>query len=366
MAVQKPENRKRNHLCLDFSALTSVKALADHLGWSEAQQTLCQRVARDHPLRIPTGYFENACTQPNPTDRRALLRMVIPDPREREPGTGLQPDPLAEERHSPFPGLVHRYPDRVLLLLTTRCAAYCRFCTRRRLIGQRWAWLESGRLARCVAYLRDHPRVREVIVSGGDPLVLTDSYLAEVLQQLRGVPSVRVIRLGTRMPVMVPERITTALAGVLADHAPLYVLTHINHPAELTEPAEKALCRLADRGLVLANQTVLLRGVNDSAEVLGLLFRRLLERRVRPYCLHQCDLTTGVAHFRTPLKRGVALMRALRAHLSGLALPKLVVDIPGGGGKVDLSYDPIVERRGDTLILENPEGRRFFYPECCA
>jgi lysine 2,3-aminomutase len=327
------------------------------------RQRAIEEVAERFPAKIPPGYLERAAREARPDD--PVVKMVLPDPREVEKGGGLMDDPLAEEVHSPLFGLVHRYRDRALLLLTTRCAVHCRFCTRRRLIGRGWRQLEPAELDRCLTYVRDHPEIREVILSGGDPLTLPDDYLASVLERLGEIGSLRVIRLGTRIPAVWPERITKSLAEVLSRHRKdpaLYVLTHFNHPRELDDQAAHGLGLMADSGVPLANQTVLLSGVNDDVETLRELFCGLLASRAQPYYLHQCDLTTGLGHFRTSLEESVALMREVREGFSGLAVPTLVVDLPGGGGKVPLSFEPMVARTDSHWIIENSGGERFRYP----
>jgi lysine 2,3-aminomutase len=312
-------------------------------------------------VRVPPGYLDAAGGDEEADADDPLARLCRPDPRELRPVPWLERDPLAEERLSPVPGLVHRYPDRALLLVTPRCAVYCRFCTRKRLVGRSDG--PAFDLAAATDYLAAHPGIREVVVSGGDPLVLADERLAEILAALRALPSVEVLRLHTRVPAVQPARVTAALAATLARFHPLYVMIHVAHPRELT-PAVVAACgRLADAGLPLGSQTVLLRGVNDDPDVLAELFRGLLRARVRPYYLHQCDLTEGIEHFRTPLDRGIALLEALRGRLSGTALPTFVVDLPGGLGKVPLGPEHVVAREPGGTRLRAPGGQTVVYPD---
>ncbi len=328
-------------------------------------EALCQR----YPMLVPAGYlglaldgrrgrFSQGAPEGKDWQNHPLLRMVLPDPVElAEDALGLA-DPLAEESYSPVFGLVHHYPDRALLLVTTLCASYCRFCTRKRLAGRGWSLLTDEQLDRVCDYLGGHPEVREVLVSGGDPLVLPDETLNRILSRLRALPTVRILRLGSRVPAVLPERIDASLAAMLARHGPLYLVTHFNHPAELDSEARRALTILADAGLPLANQTVLLKGVNDDLDTLVALSERLVENRVRPYYLHVMDRTLGTAHFRVPLDRALELARGLRRRLGGLAVPLLMVDLPGGGGKVPLGADHVVERDASgTWLLRDVEGR---------
>jgi lysine 2,3-aminomutase len=270
-------------------------------------------------------------------------------------------DPLGEEAHEVAPHLVQRYPDRALLLATDRCAVYCRFCTRSRMVGDGSGAVSLERLAPAMAYLAAHPKVRDVIVSGGDPLTLATDRLVRLLARLREIPSVETIRLATRVPVTLPQRITTELTRALRRHHPLWVMTHYNHPKELTAAAGRACERLADHGFPVMNQTVLLRGVNDDAETLAELFRGLVRWRVRPYYLLQMDPVRGTAHLRTPLARGVAIMEELQGRLTGIALPKLIVDTPGGMGKVPVGPDYVVERGPGRTLLRTYRGALVAY-----
>ena len=260
-------------------------------------------------------------------------------------------DPLGEDAHMPVPGLVHRYPDRVLIDITDQCVSYCRHCTRRRLTLGEAAGIDRAALDEAIAYVRAHPSIRDVIVSGGDPLVLSDERLDEILSALRAVPHVQLLRVATRAPVVNPMRVDAALARLLRRHAPLFVVTHFNHPKECTPDARAACETLVDHGVPVENQTVLLRGVNSSPRILRDLFERLLTFRVRPYYLHQGDLAEGTAHLRTPLEAGIAILEALRGTTSGLAIPHLAVDLPGGGGKVTLTGRRVVSTDGKTMTV---------------
>jgi lysine 2,3-aminomutase len=289
-----------------------------------------------------------------------LGRQFLPDPRELV-ADGLPDDPLAEQALAPLPAIVRRYPARVLLLAGNGCAAYCRFCTRKRRVGCAAFTLTFADLLDGVAYIAAHPEIREVIISGGDPLLLPDELLAELLERLRRIPHLGVLRIATRILTALPERITPDLARLLGRHAPLYLTTHFNHPRELMPAAVKGCALLADAGLPLANQTVLLRGVNDDADTLVSLCDSLLRLRVRPYYLHQLDAVQGAGHFRVPIERGLELVAVLRQRVSGLAVPHYIVDLPGGRGKVALTPASVV-RLGETALIRSASGELVAIP----
>jgi lysine 2,3-aminomutase len=273
-----------------------------------------------------------------------IRRQVVPRAEESRTVPGDLLDPLGEEAHEVAPELIQRYPDRALLLVSDRCAVYCRFCTRSRMVGAGGGARPLERLRPALDYLASHPEVRDVIVSGGDPLVMATERLASVVRELRSIPHVETIRLATRVPVVLPMRITDELLAALRPHHPLWVMTHFNHPRELTDLSRAALRRLADAGFPVMNHTVLLRGVNDDVETLTALFRGLVRERARPYYLLQTDPVRGSGHLRTPLSTGIRLMEQLQGRLSGIALPKLIVDTPGGMGKVPVTPDYVVSR----------------------
>jgi lysine 2,3-aminomutase len=310
-----------------------------------------------------TPYYASLADPGHPS---CPVRMqAIPTAAEFEPAPGDLRDPLGEEPRRPVRAIVHRYPDRALLLAVDRCPVYCRHCTRRRVTLEDGGAITRADLEEAVAYLRARPAIRDVIVSGGDPLVLGDDRIDEILSAVRAVPHVRILRLATRAPVVCPMRVDRRLASLLRRHAPLFVVTHFNHPKECTDEARAACEALVDAGVPVENQTVLLRGVNSSARILKDLFERLLEWRVRPYYLHQGDLAAGTGHLRTPLETGIAVLEALRGQTSGLAIPHLAVDLPGGGGKVTLQPSYLVEDGpgGRGAWLRNGRGERYFYPE---
>lgn len=272
-------------------------------------------------------------------------------------------DPCGEDESMPVPGLVHRYPDRVLFLVTDRCAAYCRYCTRSRVVsGVGEQHLETD-FARAINYLKEHTEIRDVLLSGGDPLLLSDQKLQTILKAIRDIPHIEFIRIGSRIPIFLPQRITPALVAMLKEFHPLWMSVHTNHPKELTTEVQAALGRLADAGIPLGNQAVLLKGINDDPEILKTLFQKLLRCRVRPYYLYQCDLIQGSAHFRVPIQRGLEIMEQIRGHTTGYAVPQYVVDGPGGGGKIPLNPDYVVAKEPDRWILKNYKGELFEYRE---
>ncbi len=292
-----------------------------------------------------------------------IRRQVVPHGLELNASPGDRDDPLGEQTHELAPGLIRRYPDRALLLATDQCAVHCRFCTRRRLVGNCRQLGSRAWLGRTLDELRRHPEVRDVIVSGGDPLLFGTGRLVRLLAGLRTVSSVETIRLATRLPATLPQRITAELVAALQPYHPLWVMTHFNHPLELTAAARRACRRLAESGFPLLNQTVLLRGVNDDADVLRRLFRALVAERVHPYYLHQTDLAVGTGHLRTPIATGLRIMAELQGRLSGIALPKLIVDTPGGHGKVPIQPDYICRRDGGVTWLKTPWGAEVAYED---
>ncbi len=312
-----------------------------------------QQVASRYPCRI-TRYYAGLITAPGDP----IWRQCVPAPEELLDNAQM-PDPLEEERLSPVPGLIHRYPDRVVLLVSNCCAVYCRFCMRKRQVGQGDVHCD---LPAALEYLSAHTEVRDLVLSGGDPLLLQDDELDQLLSALRRIPHLEIIRIGSRVPVTAPERITPQLCAILAAYHPLYLNTHFNHPWELTEQAAQACNLLAGAGIVLGNQTVLLKGVNDDLEVLQQLFCGLLRMRVRPYYLHQMDLVQGTGHFRTDLERGRQLIGALRGKVSGMAIPHFVVDLAGGKGKVPLLPQSLC-RNAQGWTITSPTGEQVRYTD---
>ncbi len=272
-------------------------------------------------------------------------------------------DPLHEDVDSPVPGLTHRYPDRVLLLVTNICSMNCRHCTRRRFVGDTDVDMPEENIAKAIEYIRKTKTVRDVLISGGDPLVLGDEQLESILSRLRAIDHVEIIRIGTRTPVVMPQRITDSLVNMLKKYHPVYVNTHFNHAKEITKEAREACARLADAGVQLGNQSVLLRGLNDSPEVMKQLVHKLLTIRVRPYYIYQCDLSLGISHFRTSVDKGIEIIEALRGHTTGLAVPTFVVDAPGGGGKIPVMPNYVITRGENKVVLRNYEGVITTYTE---
>jgi len=319
-------------------------------------------ILANHKLAMAiTPYFFNLI---DPADEHCpIRRQVIPRLEETNTASWEMTDPCGEDSHSPVPGLVHRYPDRVLFLVTDRCAAYCRYCTRSRLVSNATGYDFHPEFDRQIAYIASHPEVRDVLLSGGDPLLFNDEKLEYLLSRLRAIPHVEFLRLGTRIPVFLPQRITPELCQMLRQFHPLFISIHSNHPRELTTEVRDALGRLADAGIPLGNQSVLLRHVNDDLEVMKAHVQKLLLCRVRPYYIYQCDLIAGSAHLRTSVRRGLEIMDGLRGHTTGYAVPTYVIDAPGGGGKVPVSPEYVLSRNNDRVVIRNYEGRIFEYPE---
>lgn len=290
-----------------------------------------------------------------------IWKQCIPDAVELEDDKSPE-DPLNEEADSPVPSITHRYPDRVLFLITSQCSMYCRFCTRKRKVSDSTK-INAKYIQEGLDYIAAHPEVRDVILSGGDPLMVTDYALEKVLAGLRAIPHVEIIRLGTKMPCVLPQRITPKLCKIIKKYHPVYVNTHFNHPWECTPEAEKACAMLADAGCPVGNQAVLMKGVNDNPDVMLDLHRKLLKMRVRPYYIYQADLTKGTNHFRTPVSVGLEIMDKLRGHTSGLAIPYYVIDAPGGGGKIPILPQYVLGRNGNDIILRNYKYNIYTYPD---
>ena len=300
----------------------------------------------------------------DPTDRHCpVRRQAIPTIAETHQSPADLLDPLHEDEDSPVPGLTHRYPDRVLFLITDMCSMYCRHCTRRRFAGQNDCESPSERIQKAIDYIARTPQVRDVLLSGGDALMVSDRMLESIIQRLRAIPHVEIIRLGTRTPVVCPQRITDDLVNMLKKYHPIWVNTHFNHPNEVTEESAAACARLANAGIPLGNQSVLLRGVNDCPYVMKKLVQELVKMRVRPYYIYQCDLSMGLEHFRTPVSKGIEIIEFLRGHTSGYAVPTFVVDAPGGGGKTPVMPNYVISQSPHKVILRNFEGVITTYTE---
>lgn len=308
-----------------------------------------------------TPYFASLM---DPEDSNCpIRRQVIPLAAETLRCPGSAADPLNEEGLSPVPRIIHRYPDRVVLLATETCHTYCRHCTRRRRVGMVERSILREELDGAVGYIAAHRQIRDVLISGGDPLTLANGQLERILAAIRAVPHVEIIRIGTRAPVTNPFRITPDLAAMLKKYHPLWINVQFNHPKEITEASARACALLVDAGIPLGNQTVLLRGINDSVEVQKTLVRELLKLRIRPYYLYQCDMAEGIEHFRTPVARGIEIMENLRGHTSGLAVPTFVIDAPGGGGKIPVSPQYVVSQSPEKIVLRTYDGKLVEYLE---
>ena len=308
-----------------------------------------------------TPYYLSLIDPNDPYD--PIRRQAIPAGEECNIAPADLNDPLHEDEDSPAPGLTHRYPDRVLFLITDMCSMYCRHCTRRRFAGQKDDESPSERIEKCLAYIEKTPQVRDVLLSGGDALMVSDQKLEYIIQRLRKIPHVEIVRIGSRTPVVCPQRITPELCDMLKKYHSIWLNTHFNHPNEFTPEAEQALARLANAGIPLGNQTVLLRGVNDCVHVMKKLMHELVRNRVRPYYIYQCDLSMGLEHFRTPVSKGIEIIENLRGHTSGYAVPTFVVDAPGGGGKTPVMPQYVISQSPDKVILRNFEGVITTYTE---
>ncbi|WP_044641375.1 lysine 2,3-aminomutase [Risungbinella massiliensis] len=312
------------------------------------------------PLNI-TPYYALLMDSDDPLDPVRMQSVPISSELTRTPYDLA--DPLLEDTDSPVPGLTHRYPDRVLFLITNQCSMYCRYCTRRRFSGQIGMGVPKKQMDACIEYIRQHPEVRDVLLSGGDGLLVNDRILEYLLSNLRSIPHVEIIRIGTRAPVVFPQRVTENLCQILRKYHPVWLNTHFNHPKELTPEARKACEMLADAGVPLGNQSVILKGINDCPHLMKKLMHELVKTRVRPYYIYQCDLSEGIGHFRTPVSKGIEIIEFLRGHTSGYAVPTFVVDAPSGGGKIPVSPNYIISQSPTKTVLRNFEGVITSYPE---
>ena len=327
---------------------------------SSAYRDRLKKVGELYPIRI-NSYFLNLIQGPNDP----LWKQVVPTIEELDDfieGDALFSDPLNEEGDMPVPELVHRYPDRVLLMINNQCPIVCRFCTRKRKIGFPGI-VTRETLRQGIEYIRNNPEIRDVVMSGGDPLLVPDKELDRILGELRSIPHLEIIRIGTRVPGTLPARVTENLCSLLKKYHPLYFNMHFNHPAEITPEVEKACAMLADTGIPLGSQTVLLKGVNDNSEVMKELMLKLLKNRVKPYYIYQADMTEGTDHFRTSVQKGLDIIKDLMGHTSGMAVPYFVIDAPGGGGKVRLLPNSVIEHNEHEVVITNYEGKVFRYQQ---
>jgi len=313
-------------------------------------------ITQIYPMAI-TPYYLSLINRDNP--KCPVRLQCIPDSLELKFNQEDLEDPLNEEEFSPVPGLIHRYPDRVLLMVTLECATYCRHCSRKRKVGDNKEKITKEDIYKGIEYIRRNTQIRDVLLSGGDPLVLDDEFLEAIICQIREIAHVEIIRIGTRVPVVMPQRITKSLVGMLKKYHPLWINTHFNHPAEFTNESKKALASLADAGIPLGNQTVLLKGINDDAEIIKELIHMLVKNRVRPYYLYHCDYSRGVKHFRTSISKGIEILQKLIGFTSGFAVPTYVIDLPGGGGKIPLGPEYILKNSDAEVLLRNFEGKVY-------
>lgn len=337
-------------------AISDPATLKSFLGMECVRAEDITSVCKTYPMRI-TPYYASLIESENDP----IWRQCIPDASELKDDVGFD-DPLHEEVASPVPNLTHRYPDRVLLLVSNQCAMYCRFCTRKRRVGNPFRSITRKQVMDAINYIKAHQEVRDVVLSGGDPLLLSDAKLEFILSRIRAIPHVQVIRIGTRAPCTLPQRITERLCKMIRKYHPVYVNIHFNHPKEITPEATRACGMLSDAGIPLGSQSVLLKGVNDDPGIMRELFHKLLMIRVKPYYLFQADLCKGTDHFRTPVSKGLEIIQSIQGFTSGLAVPHFVIDTPGGGGKVPLLPEYLVEHSKDRVVVRNYEGRTFEYP----
>ncbi len=335
-------------------AVSSVSELAERFGLPPES---AEKVSQIFPFRIPPHYLALIREKGDP-----IYRQCVPDEQELAACEELLDDPLGEEKYAKTANVVVKYPDHCLFLVSTECAMYCRFCTRKRKFRTHQP-IDKNMIDEGIEYIRSNPEIHDVLVSGGDPFLLETDKIEYILKNLRTIPHVDVIRIGTRTPCVLPERINRRLVNMLKKYPPLYVNVHFNHPAELTPEAVAALGKLADAGVVLGSQTVLLKGVNDDPAIIRELMLKLLAARVRPYYLFQCDMIYGTRHFRTPLSRGLEILEAMRGHTSGMAIPHFVIDLPRGGGKIPLVPDYLLKQDGNKLIFRNPHGDSYGYTD---
>lgn len=339
--------------------ITTVDELATIIRLSETEKKNISKCLEQFRMAI-TPYYASLI---DPSDPRDPVRMqAVPSIEETYYCENDLADPLNEEADSPVPHLVHRYPDRVLLLVTYICSTYCRHCTRRRVVGEEDTMINDIELEAALTYIKAHKEIRDVLISGGDPLVMSTKKLENIISRIRKIPHVDIIRIGTRVPVVMPMRITDSLLSMLKKYHPIWINTHFNHPKEITPEAERACAAIVNAGIPLGNQSVLLKGINDNAETMKELLLKLVHMRVRPYYLYQCDLSKGISHFRTNVETGVDILHSLTGYISGYAVPRFVIDAPHGGGKIPINYDYVISKDDREVVMENYKGDIYKYP----
>ncbi|HHW31145.1 MAG TPA: lysine 2,3-aminomutase [Clostridiaceae bacterium] len=339
--------------------ITSTEQLSKIIKLSDTEISDINECLKKFRMAI-TPYYATLIDQDNPNC--PIRSQAIPSIKELDFCPFDMSDPLNEDMFSPVANIVHRYPDRVLFLLTHKCAMYCRHCTRRRMVGEEDYSIGSKALDQALKYIKDNSFIRDVLLSGGDPLILSDSFLEKVISRLREIPHVEIIRIGTRVPVVLPMRINDDLLKMLKKYQPIWINTHFNHPDEITDHSIKACGKIVDAGIPLGNQNVLLRGVNDNSATLKELYLKLVKMRVRPYYMYQCDLAIGISHFRTPVDTGINIMRDLRGYISGYAIPSFVIDAPEGGGKIPVNPEYVISIDKTQVIMKNYKGEIYKYP----
>ncbi len=340
--------------------IKNVDELERYINLSEDEKRQISTVLSKFRMAI-TPYYLCLIDPQNP--ECPIKKQAIPSINEMHIGINDMLDPLAEDTDSPVPGLTHRYPDRVLFLITDMCSMYCRHCTRRRFAGQHDSRMPQNRIDQAIEYIRNTKEIRDVLLSGGDALLVSDEILEDIISRLREIEHVEVIRIGTRTPVVLPQRITPEFVNMLKKYHPIWLNTHFNHYDEITNESKKAIDLMADAGIPLGNQSVLLRGVNDSVEIMKKLVQQLVSIRVRPYYIYQCDLSLGIEHFRTPVSKGIEIIEGLRGHTSGYCVPTFVVDAPGGGGKIPVMPNYVISQAPGKIVLRNYEGVISTYTE---
>jgi len=340
--------------------ITTVEELSKLMILSQKEKSDISKCLEGFRMAI-TPYYASLIDQSDPLD--PIRRQCVPSIEETYPCENDMDDPLNELGDSPAPHIVHRYPDRVLLLVTLKCSMYCRHCTRRRVVGEEDKIIPEKSFQRALRYISEHEEIRDVLISGGDPLVMGTNRLEHIIASLRAIPHVDIIRIGTRVPVVMPMRITGELLDMVKKYQPIWINTHFNHPREITADSERACTAIVDAGIPLGNQSVLLKGVNDDVQVMKELVLKLVHMRVRPYYLYQCDLSCGIGHFRTTVNKGIEIVHELTGNISGYAVPKYVIDAPAGGGKIPVGYNYVISKDDREVVMENYKGITYKYPQ---
>lgn len=340
--------------------ITNEEELAEFLKLTEEEKADIHQCLTKFRMAI-TPYYASLIRSEDKND--PVRRQCVPAIEETEFCENDLADPLNELGDSPVPHIVHRYPDRVLFIVTYKCSMYCRHCTRRRVVGEEDQLICDKDLKVALDYIREHTEIRDVLISGGDPLVMSTERLERIISGIREIPHVDIVRLGTRVPVVLPMRITEELLTMLKKYQPIWINTHFNHPNEITQDSERACQMIVDAGIPLGNQSVLLKGINDNTETMKELLLKLVHMRVRPYYLYQCDLSQGISHFRTKVETGIEIMHNLQGNISGYAVPKYVIDAPSGGGKIPINYEYVISKNDKEVVMENYRGEKYSYPQ---